>query len=116
MKKQLFLLAASALLLLTLVPEQADARPGMRRGAYGGAVARRGVVVVRPGYRGGYAYRGGYRRGWGPAVGVGLGAAALGAAAVGSYYGGSGYADPCIRQQQVHDVYGNIVWQPVRVC
>jgi hypothetical protein len=112
MKKQLFLLAASALLVTTLVPEQADARAGMRRGGYYGG---RGVVV-RPGYRGGYAYRGGYRRGWGPAVGVGLGAAALGAAAVGSYYGGYRYADPCIRQQQVYDIYGNIVWQPVRVC
>ena len=62
--------------------------------------------------RPGYVYRRGY--GWGPAaVGLGvLGAAAVGAAAAGAY----GYADPCLRQQQVYDVYGNVVWQTVRVC
>ena len=27
-----------------------------------------------------------------------------------------GYSDPCVRQQQVYDMYGNVVWQPVRVC
>jgi hypothetical protein len=36
----------------------------------------------------------------------------VGAAAAGAY----GYADPCLRQQQVYDIYGNIVWQTVRVC
>ena len=43
------------------------------------------------------------------AAGALLGAAAVGAAAY-------GYADPCVRQQQVYDMYGNVVWQPVRVC
>jgi hypothetical protein len=64
------------------------------------------VAWIRPP---GYAYRRGY--GWGPAaVGLSvLGAAAVGAAAAGSY----GYADPCLRQQQVYDVYGK---QTVRVC
>ncbi len=116
--KRVFLLAAAALLLTTFVPEQADAQ-GMRRGGYGGGVARRGVAV-RPGYgaRPGYAYRGGYRggyrRGWvAPAVGLGvLGAAAVGAAAASSY----GYADPCLRRQQVVDPWGNVGWQTVRVC
>jgi hypothetical protein len=41
-----------------------------------------------------------------------LGGVALGAAAAGAY----GYADPCLRQQQVYDIYGNVVWQTVRVC
>src|SRR4051812_1914997 len=104
--KKLVLLAASALFLTMLVPEPADAQAGVRRGAYRGGVAR-GGVVARRGYRGGYAYRGGYgyrggyRRGpgWAPAVGLGvLGAAAVGAAAAAPYYGGYGYADPCVRQ------------------
>jgi hypothetical protein len=44
------------------------------------------------------------------AVGLGvLGAAAVGAAAY-------GYSDPCVQQQQVYDMYGNVVLQPVRVC
>jgi hypothetical protein len=117
--RKLLLLAASAAALLTFTPEPADAQ-GMRRGGgYRGAgVVRRGAVVrpgVRYGVRPGYAYRRG-GRGWGPAaVGLGvLGAAAVGAAAAGAY--GYGYADPCLRQQQVYDVYGNVVWQTVRVC
>jgi hypothetical protein len=104
---------SAALLFTTLAPDPADAQAGMRRGGYRGGVVRRGPVM-RPGY----AYRGGYRRGrgWGPAVGLGvLGAAALGAAVAAPYYG-YGYADPCLRQQQVYDVYGRIVWQTVRVC
>jgi hypothetical protein len=115
--KRIFLFAAAALLLTTFVPEQADAQ-GMRRGGYGGGAVRRGMAV-RPGVRyyggrRGYAYRGGYRRGWGaPAIGLGiLGAAAVGAAAAGSY----GYVDPCLRQQQVVDPWGNVGWQTVRVC
>jgi hypothetical protein len=82
----------------------------------GPAVARRGVVVARPGGR--YGYRPGYVRrggGWGPAaVGLGvLGAAAVGAAAAGAY----GYADPCLRAQPVFDQWGNQVGsQTVRVC
>ena len=113
--KYAMLLAASALTLTMLIPEAADARPGMRRHGYGGGVVRRGPVV-RPGY----AYRG-YRRGpgWGPAVGLGvLGAAALGAAAAAPYYGYGdyGYADPCLRQQEVYDAYGRIVVRTVRVC
>jgi hypothetical protein len=44
------------------------------------------------------------------AVGLGvLGAAAVGAAAY-------GYSDPCVQQQQAYDMYGNVVWQAVRVC
>jgi len=109
----LLLLAASALLLGTLVPDPADAQAGFRRGVRPGVVGRRGVAI-RPGYRGGYAYRRGY--GWGPAAAVGvLGAAAVGAAIAAPYYGG-GYADPCLRQQQVINVYGYPEWQTVRVC
>jgi hypothetical protein len=95
------------LLLSTFTPQEADAQ---RRGYGYGRAGPRGVVVA-PRYRGGYAYRRG--PGWGPAVGLGvLGGVALGAAAAGAY----GYADPCLRQQQVYDAYGNVVWQTVRVC
>jgi hypothetical protein len=105
--KKLMLLGASVLLLSTFTPQEADAQ---RRGYGYGRAGPRGVVVA-PRYRGGYAYRRG--RGWGPAVGLGvLGGAALGAAAAGAY----GYTDPCLRQQQVYDLYGNVVWQTVRVC
>jgi hypothetical protein len=115
--RKLLLLAASAAALVTFVPEPAEAQ-GMRRGGgfRGPGVVRRGPMVrpgVRYGYRGGYGYRRG--RGWGApaAIGLGvLGAAAVGAAAAGAY----GYNDPCLRQQQVYDVYGNVVWQTVRVC
>ena len=113
MKRAMLVAGSAALLFTTLIPEQADARPGWRHGGgYRGGVVRRGPVV-RPGY----AYRGGYRRGrgWGPAIGLGvLGAAAVGAAVAAPYYGG--YGDSCLRQQQVYDVYGRIVWQTVRVC
>ena len=112
--KYALLLAGSALTLTMLSPDTAEARPGMRRHGYGSNVVRRGPVA-RPGY----VYRG-YRRGpgWGPAVGLGVfGAAALGAAAIAPSYGyGYGYADPCLRQQQVYDVYGRVVLQTVRVC
>jgi hypothetical protein len=111
--RKLLLLAVAAAALLTIAPEPADAQGrGYRGGVYRGG-AYRGGPVVRYGYRRpGYVCRRGY--GWGPAaVGLGvLGAAAVGAAAAGAY----GYADPCLRQQQVYDVYGNIVWQTVRVC
>src|SRR5215207_11696935 len=99
MRKLLFLAGAAAA-LLTIAPEPADAQG--RRGVYRGGVYR-GGPAVRYGYRRpGYVYRRGY--GWGPAaVGLGvLGAAAVGAAAAGAY------ADPCLRQQQVYDVYGNV--------
>jgi hypothetical protein len=43
-----------------------------------------------------------------------LGAAALGAAVATPYYGG--YADPCLRRQQVVDQWGNAYWQTVPVC
>jgi hypothetical protein len=115
--KHLLLIGASALLLSTLVPQTADAQAGFRRGVRPGVVGRRGVVAVRPGFRRGYAYRGG--RGWGPAAAVGvLGAAAVGAAVAAPYYGGAygGYADPCLRQQQVINVYGYPEWQTVNVC
>jgi hypothetical protein len=77
--KRLMLLGASALILATFVPQEADAQQGRRgvRGPGSGVVMGRGV-------RGpGYTYRGGYRRGrgWGPAVGLGaLGLGVLGAA------------------------------------
>src|SRR3954452_24222148 len=114
MKTGIAVTASAALLLTTLIPQQADAQAGWRRDGYRGGVVRRGPVV-RPGY----AYRGGYRRGvgWGPAVGLGvLGAAAVGAAVAAPYYGGYGYSDPCLQQQQVYDAYGQIVLQTVRVC
>ena len=51
----------------------------------------------------------------GAAVGLGiLGGAALGAAAAAPYYGYGG--DPCLRQQQVIDAWGNARWSYVRVC
>jgi hypothetical protein len=114
--KKLLLLAAAAAALTTFTPEPADAQ-GMRRGGgvRGPAVARRGVVVARPGVR--YGYRPGYvrrGRGWAPAaVGLGvLGAAAVGAAAAGAY----GY-DPCVRRQPIYDSWGNPVGsQLVNVC
>ena len=118
--KKILMLAASAMLLVAVVPEQADAQ-GMRRGGGGrGTVMARGVrpgPAFRPG--GGYAYRGGYgyRRGpgWGLPLAAGvLGAAALGAAAY-PYYG-AGYADPCLERQQVVDAYGYARWVTVRVC
>jgi hypothetical protein len=105
--KKVLLLGASVLLLSTFTPQEADAQ--WRRGYGYGRVGPRAVVVA-PRYRG-YAYRRG--PGWGPAVGLGvLGGVALGAAAAGAY----GYADPCLRQQQVYDIYGNVVWQTVCVC
>ena len=54
----------------------------------------------------------GAARGWGVPAAVGLGV--LGAAAVGA--AAYGYSDPCVQQQQVYDMYGNVVLQPVRVC
>jgi hypothetical protein len=111
--KRLTLLGATALLLATLVPQEADAQQG-RRGV--GGPGQRGAIAR--GVRGpGYAYRGGYRRGgrgWGPAVGVGvLGLGILGAAAAANSYG---YADPCLQQQEVYDPWGRIVVRTVRVC
>jgi hypothetical protein len=113
--KRLTLLGATALLLATLVPQEADAQQG-RRGV--GGPGQRGAIAR--GVRGpGYAYRGGYRggyrrggRGWGPAVGV-LGLGILGAAAAANSYG---YADPCLQQQEVYDPWGRIVVRTVRVC
>jgi len=114
--KKMLLLGASALLLTTMIPENADAQGRRGVGRVGGA--RMGVVRpgFRPGYRPGYAYRRGY--GWGPAVGLGvLGAAALGAAVAAPAYGyGYGYSDPCLRRQQVVDQWGNAYWQTVPVC
>lgn len=110
--KYAVLMAASALVLTTLMPETADAQVGVRRRVAPVGVVRRGPVV-RPGY----AYR--YRRGpgVGAAVGLGvLGAAAVGAAVAAPYYGAYGYADPCLRQREVYDVYGRVVLQTVRVC
>jgi len=115
--KRVVLLAASALVLTAFVPEQADAQ-GRRFGVRGGVV--RGPVVVGRGPvygypRGYYGYRRGYRPGVGAAVGLGvLGAAALGAAAAAPYYGYGG--NPCLRQQQVVDAWGNAQWTYVRVC
>ena len=112
--KHVLVLAASALLLTMLTPEPADAQAGFRRGVNQGAFARRGVAVRR-----GYVYRGGRRYGAGAAaVGLGvLGAAAVGAAVAAPYgYGYGGYGDPCLRQQQVADAWGNVYWQTVRVC
>ena len=111
--KRLMLLGASALILATFVPQEADAQQGRRgvRGPGSGVVVGRGIRAP------GYAYRGGYRRGrgWGPAVGLGaLGLGVLGAAAAANAYGG--YADPCLRQQEVYDPWGRIVIQTVRVC
>jgi hypothetical protein len=115
--KRLTLLGATALLLATLAPQEADAQQG-RRGI--GGPGQRGAIAR--GVRGpGYAYRGGYRggyrrggRGWGPAVGVGvLGLGILGAAAAANSYG---YADPCLQQQEVYDPWGRIVVRTVRVC
>ena len=97
---------------------QPDAQ-GRRFGVRGGVV--RGPVIVRRGPvygypRGYYGYRRGYYGpGLGAAVGLGiLGGAALGAAAAAPYYGYGG--DPCLRQQQVIDAWGNAQWTYVRVC
>ena len=93
--------------------EPADAQ-GRRFGVRAGVV--RGPVIARRGPVYGYGYRRGYRPGVGAAVGLGLlGGAALGAAAAAPYYG-YGYADPCLRQQQVVDAWGNVRWAYVRVC
>src|SRR5215218_3299537 len=116
--KRVLLLAASALVLTAFVPEQADAQ-GRRFGVRGGVV--RGPVIVGRGPvygypRGYYGYRRGYYGpGVGAALGLGiLGGAALGAAAAAPYYGYGG--DPCLRQQQVIDAWGNAQWTYVRVC
>jgi hypothetical protein len=111
--KRVVLLAASALVLTAFVPEQADAQ-GRRFGVRGPVVVGRGPVYAYP--RGYYGYRRGYYRpGVGAAVGLGvLGAAALGGAAAAPYYGYGG--DPCLRQQQVIDAWGNAQWTYVRVC
>ncbi|MFL5076310.1 MAG: hypothetical protein ACJ8C9_12070 [Microvirga sp.] len=111
--KKFLLLAASTMALMAFIPEQADAQ--VRRGGGVRAVGPRGGVVVarRGGVR--YGARGyGYRRGggWGVPAAVGLGV--LGAAAVGA--AAYGYSDPCVQQQQAYDMYGNVVWQAVRVC
>jgi hypothetical protein len=110
--KKFVLLAASALLLTTFIPEAADAQVRVRPGVRAGVGPR---VAVRPGVRYGVRPGYGYRRGpgIGPAIGLGvLGAAALGAAAVSGY----GYVDPCLRQQEVLDPYGYPVVQTFRVC
>src|SRR5215203_5278272 len=101
--KRVLLLAASALMLTAFVPEPADAQ-GRRFGVRGGVV--RGPVVVGRGPVYGYP-RGyyGYRRGYRPGVG---------AAAAAPYYGYGG--NPCLRQQQVVDAWGNAQWTYVRVC
>ena len=107
LRRLLIASAAAIMLLVTFVPDDADARG---RGGYrgGGGAYRGGAVAVR-GPRGGGAvavrgagYRGGYRgygyRGYGGAAAVGaaaVGAAAVGAAAAGAY-GRCGY-----------DAYGN---------
>jgi len=107
--KRLSLLAVSTLMLTSLAPEQADAR---RLGVRAGVVGRGPVIVGRGPV---YGYRRGYRPGVGAAIGIGvLGAAAVGAAAAAPYYG-YGY-DPCLRQQQVVDAWGNAQWAYVRVC
>jgi hypothetical protein len=100
-------LAAFVLLIVCLIPDDAEARRG--GGAYrggggyrGGAVAVRGprgggaVAVRGAGYRG-YGYRGGYR-GYGYR-GYGVGAAAVGAAALGT----AAYRRSC------YDAYGNYI-------
>ena len=115
--KRVLLLAASALVLTAFVPEQADAQGrGWGRGglARGPVIVGRGPVYGYPrryyGNRRGY-----YGPGLGAAVGLGiLGGAALGAAAAAPYYGYGG--DPCLRQQQVIDAWGNAQWTYVRVC
>ena len=111
--KRVLLLAAAALTLTAFVPEQADAQV-RRFGVRGPVVVGRGPIYAYP--RGYYGYRRGYYRpGVGAAVGLGvLGAAALGAAAAAPYYGYGG--DPCLRQQQVIDAWGNAQWTYVRVC
>ena len=114
--KQVLILAASALVIAMLTPEPADAQVVVRRGGRVGVVGR--GVAVRP-VRRGYVYRRGYGPGTAAAVGLGvLGAAAVGAAVAAPYgYGyGYGYGDPCLRQQQVADGWGNVYWQTVRVC
>src|SRR3954468_5493311 len=116
--KRVLLLAPSALVLTAFVPEQADAqgrRFGVRAGVgRGPVIVGRGRVYGYP--RGYYGYRHGYYGpGVGAAVGLGLlGGAALGAAAAAPYYGYGG--DPCLRQQQVIDAWGNAQWTYVRVC
>src|SRR5215218_10133364 len=103
--KKFLLLAASTMALMTFIPEPADAQ--VRRGGGVRAVGPRGGVVVarrgvvRPGVR----YGRGYGCGWGVPAAVGLGV--LGAAAVGA--AAYGYSDPCVQQQQVYDMYGNVV-------
>jgi hypothetical protein len=92
-----------AMLLVTFVPDDADAR-GRGGGGYraGGGAYRGGAVAVR-GPRGGGAvavrgagYRGGAYRGYG------VGAAAVGAAAVGAAAAGA-YRGSC------YDAYGNYI-------
>ena len=112
--KKLLLLGASALLLSTLMPQEADAQ-GRRHGVRHGHGHGPRVMAVRPGR---HIHRHHHRRGIGvgPAIGLGiLGAAAVGAAVAAPHYG-YGYADPCLRQQQVVDGWGNAYWQTVRVC
>ena len=100
--------AAAAMLLVTFVPDDADAR-GRGGGGYraGGGAYRGGAVAVR-GPRGGGAvavrgagYRGGAYRGYGYR-GYGVGAAAVGAAAVGAAAAGA-YRGSC------YDAYGNYI-------
>ena len=103
MRRILVGLAATAVLLVTLTPADAQRRGG---GARGGAVAVRGArgggaVAVR-GARGGAVVRGGgggYGYRYGVPAAAAIGAAAIGAAAAGAYYNnGCGY-----------DPYGNYV-------
>jgi len=98
--------AGAAMLLVTLTPDEADAR-GRGGGAYRGGGGYRGGAVAVRGPRGGgavavrggrYAYRGGAYRGYGYR-GYGVGAAAVGAAAVGA----AAYRRSC------YDAYGNYI-------
>ena len=89
---------------------RAGAAAASARSAPGAASSSRAAASCDPAFA---TARGcGYGRGWGVPAAVGLGV--LGAAAVGA--AAYGYSDPCVRQQQVYDMYGNVVWQPVRVC
>jgi hypothetical protein len=118
MVRPIIAIAASALLSLAVFSTEASARPG-GGGFRGGGFAAGGFRGG--GFRGG-GFRGGFRpgfRGFGPAVGLGLGLGALGYYYYGGYpyyYAGYPYYDDgCVAHRRVWTPYGwRIRW--VNVC
>lgn len=111
MLRPIIALATAGFVALAIAPTEASARP------FGGGGGFHGGGFHGGGFHGG-GFRGGFRgggfgyRGYGPALGIGLGLGLAGAATYpywgGGYYGysGYGYADDCLVSSRVWTPYG----------